>query len=80
MFLVRSGMGFVVKVALVSGQKGRGELGDVGLDDDIKIDIEGKRCDVCVVIWLQNGHPRVRRLITDDGKKYFVLQRIENLC
>ena len=32
-------------------------MGHLGVDDDIEVDIEGKRCDICVMIGLQNGHP-----------------------
>jgi hypothetical protein len=53
-------------------------LGDLGVDDDIKMDIEGKRYDICVVIWLQNGHPRDRPLISDDCKRYFLSPKHPN--
>jgi hypothetical protein len=46
-----------------------GKEEEEGVDDDIKMDIEGKRCDICVVIWLKNGHPRDRCLIPGDCKK-----------
>jgi len=70
---------FFCEICLSASLKGRGEIGDVGVDDDIKMDIEGKICDICVVIWLENGNPRDRHLIPRDFKRCFLFSKISKL-